>query len=470
MFSALTMDWVAGAALILLGAAWHWLYFRGGALILALAFSHQWVQATAGIYYHALTGRQVRTMLVSDYRPMVILATGGLAALLIGLVVGRRILFRRFPDRKYGTLNAFDWRSRTASQRIAVAYILAWLVQVAAQAIAWDYPRLTQAIIQFAHVRMLVLFLLLRILVHRQQWALFAAVLSGEVVVAFTSFFAIFREPIVLALLATMEGLNRRRMRDWCIVVGLGGVLVLSGLVWTGVKNEFRYILRSHASTMSTWTRMGIMCDLIMDWGTGGSEEILGDCDAMVDRIWDIRYQAAALNRVPRIVPHQDGELLENAVMHVLRPRILFPNKEVRDIESEAVRKFAGVRVAGRKQNVSIAFGYVAEAYVDFGVPLMFVPIFVFGLIMGMSYQWFSGIIRHDDLRIGFVTVAYWIILYGYGYSWLKLFGRGGMLMIVVGGIIIFADRYFLKARGAVRSVPNTGIRAPITNGSRNES
>ena len=92
---------------------------------------------------------------------------------------------------------------------------------------------------------------------------------------------------------------------------------------------------------------------------------------------------------------------MAEVLTHIMSPRVFYTKKRGLVSDSELVRKYAGVFVAGEKENTNIAFGYAAESYVDFGVPLMFLPVFIYGLMMGITYQGFLRIIRHRDLAIG---------------------------------------------------------------------
>jgi len=83
-------DWLATAAILVLWAGWSLLRDKVGPPVLALAFTHQWMQVTIAIFYYALTGRRVQTMDFIDYRPMVLIGLGCLLALLGGLILGRR--------------------------------------------------------------------------------------------------------------------------------------------------------------------------------------------------------------------------------------------------------------------------------------------------------------------------------------------------------------------------------------------
>ena len=94
--------------------------------------------------------------------------------------------------------------------------------------------------------------------------------------------------------------------------------------------------------------------------------------DTLVDRMWTIYYPALALARVPSVIPHTNGQIFGAALLHIVTPRVFFPNKGELPSDSDEVRKYANVAVAGREVSTSIAFGYSAESYIDFGLPWMF--------------------------------------------------------------------------------------------------
>jgi hypothetical protein len=94
-------------------------------------------------------------------------------------------------------------------------------------------------------------------------------------------------------------------------------------------------------------------------------------------------------------MPHENGAILSAALTHILTPRVLYHDKPNLPSDSAKVRRYAGVWVAGDRQHTSIAFGYVGESYVDFGVPGMFVPIFLFGLVVGLVLFILARVFRH---------------------------------------------------------------------------
>lgn len=83
--------------------------------------------------------------------------------------------------------------------------------------------------------------------------------------------------------------------------------------------------------------------------------------------------------------------------------------------------------------------------YVDFGVPLMFLPIFIWGVFMGAVY---AAILRRDryrDIAVSVATVICWLSLYLFERSWAKTIGLSLTLLIYVGGLTFLIDRLWYE-------------------------
>jgi hypothetical protein len=130
---------------------------------------------------------------------------------------------------------------------------------------------------------------------------------------------------------------------------------------------------------------------------------------------------------------------------HVFSPRVFFPTKAELQNDSDMVRKYSGVWVAGDQTGTSIAFGYAAESYIDFGIPWMFVPMVVFGFLMGLAYQFLSAKIRHDELRAGLLVVIFWIGLYLFERSWVKTLGVSGTMFVYLAVPALLWDYYLCR-------------------------
>ena len=440
-------DWIAGLAVLVLWAAWHALPADDGPPILAMAFTFQWVQVTIGVFYHGLTGRSLDAIDRSDYRPMVLIGLGCLVALLVGLALGMRLLPRSTADRVPRFEEAFSW------PLLVGVYVASLAVTGTVQELAWEVPSLTQAILALTYLRFAMLFMMLcRLTRPRVRLSWIALIVGGEILLGFTGFFAGFREPLMLAGVALLGAFDRRRPTHWLAAGLFATFLFLTGLMWIGIRTDYRQDFESQAFAQSRTARLERVMALTARWVRQDFTLVLEDLDAFVDRLWVIYYPALAVSRVPALVPHEHGAILGRALWHIVTPRLLFPDKAVLESDSEMVMKYAGVVAAGAEQDTSIAFGYAAESYVDFGVPLMFVPVLLFGLVMGMAYHAWLRAIRHRELAVGLLAVMFWMGLYLFERSWIKTLGLTATMMVYLGGTTLAVDRLLLWSRSSDRA------------------
>ena len=227
---------------------------------------------------------------------------------------------------------------------------------------------------------------------------------------------------------------------------------MLIGVLWIGIRSPLRESSDANAG-LSVSERLRFSASLAQSWMDGDKDEKLKAVDNFVDRMWDVYYPALALARVPSVLPHTDGALLMGALQHVLTPRILVPNKA--DIESDSlqVRRYTGIYVAGPEQNTTISFGYPIQGYIDFGIPGLFVPVFLYALFNGLAYRFFLRAIRHRELAVSVVTVIFWMSLYAFNRSWPKMLGLSLTMMVYLGGFTLLVDRYLLSNVRAIEDL-----------------
>jgi hypothetical protein len=440
VLSAVVDDWLAGAVIVALWFGYRMLVFPGSTPVLILAFTFQWIQVSLGVLYYGLTGRELLTIAQSDYRPMVLIGLGCLIVIALGLRLGIALIWRHRAPGETWPHEAMIWPV------LLGAYILLLSSEAAIKNFAWDNPSITQAVLTVDMARLGLLFLVFRRLTRPAiRWYAIGLVLGVEIAMGLIGYFAGFREPLVLLMLALLEVFDRRKLQHR---VALALIVALSlglGLMWMGIRTEYRSTF-TDADTIETWSskRFGRVQDLSSNWFNRGSTGIMADLDKLVDRMWTVYYPALALARVPAHVPHTNGALLWGVIEHITMPRIFFPDKPALPSNSELVRRYSGVWVAGPEQNTSIAFGYAAESYVDFGVPLMFLPIMLFAVFMGMIYAWLMNHIYHRELAVALTTVIFWLSLYLFERSWAKMLGDALTMMLYLGTATVLMDRLLL--------------------------
>jgi hypothetical protein len=434
-----TGDWLTGVSVMTLMICIRLVKTDDRLFVLPIAVAFHWMQGNIGLIYLGLTGREVLAVYDSDWRPMVMIALGCCLALAGGIRLG--LLVKKAPDPQMPRPGfAFSFGL------LITVYVITVALEGTLLTVAPDYPSLRQIITTFDSARLGVLFLILRRLcAPPPRFGLVALVVAIEIVLGITGFFAGFREPIVLAVLAVLEVFDRRSARHWMALAVASVAICALGVLWMGIRGDYRreYVEVDQFSG-SRNARINRVEDLTSSFMKNDADSLLKTTDQLVDRMWTIYYPALALKRVPSVIPHTDGQILGAALLHIVTPRVLFPNKGELPSDSDEVRKYANVAVAGREVNTSIAFGYSAESYIDFGLPWMFLPVFGFGIFVGACYAVFRSVIWHRELFVAFATVSFWISVYLFERSWATMAGVTVGFMVYLGGPVVLLDRFLL--------------------------
>ena len=110
-------------------------------------------------------------------------------------------------------------------------------------------------------------------------------------------------------------------------------------------------------------------------------------------------------------------------------PRLIFSDKApVHD--SELTRQYTGIRVSSYDVGTSISMGYMAEAYIDFGSVLMFLPILLFGASLGYIYRRLLSAPGRDSVIGAAVSTFTLMQAYALETSVLKLIPAVGLCLL----------------------------------------
>ncbi|MBZ5555754.1 MAG: hypothetical protein LAO77_00620 [Acidobacteriia bacterium] len=438
LIGALAEQWLVGASIPVLWAVWRFLRFDDGPPVLAFAFTFHWSQTIIGVYYYTLTDRRPLAMQADLWAQMTLISLVCVAVFVVGLVIGERLMAHRFPVARTREMSL-------AWVNLLIFYFALLIFRGALRDFAWNLsPGLTQGVLAVTYIRYGLFYLILRRLVLAQRFRYAAVFIAIELALGMTGFFAEFKEPMFIAVLVLVEQFDYRRSKHWAALVVISLVMGLAGVLWIGIRGTQRETSEAREGTSIT-EKLSFTTALAQQWISGSSNDKLDAVDTFVDRMWDVYYPALALARVPALLPHTDGAMMMTALMHVLTPRILVPDKVDLESDSLQVRRYAGIWVAGPEQGTTISFGYPIQGYIDYGIPGMFLPILLFAVFMGAAYRAFTRVIRHRELGNAVVTVIFWMSLYQANKSWPKLLGLALTMIVYLGGFTILIDRFLVS-------------------------
>jgi len=453
LVGGLTDQWLMAASLPLLWMIWRFLRLEAGPPVLAFAMTYHWGQNVIGLYYYWLTGRKPLGMQAEMYTGMVVLGLVSIGVIVLGILLGDAFVARKLKPRPTREI-ALSWSN------LLVFYFALLAFRGTLRDYAWNIsPGLTQGVLAITYIRFALFYLILRRLVYIRQWSYAAAFVGLELVMGMIGYFAEFREPLFIAIVVVAEQFEYRRASHWVSLATVTAVMGLAGVLWIGIRSPLREY-SDQLATMSVGDRIDYSATLAQNWFNSSAENKLDAVDTFVDRMWDVYYPALALARVPSVVPHTDGSIMTAALQHVLTPRILVPDKQDLESDSLQVRRYSGVFVAGPEQNTTISFGYPIQSYIDYGVPVMFVPIFLYGLFMGMAYRLLLRVLVHREISVAVVTVIFWMSLYAANKSWAKMIGLSMTLLVYLGGFTFLIDRYLSSSAEALDELERAAAAA----------
>jgi hypothetical protein len=387
----------------------------------------QWLQISIGTIRATASGVSINALFQTagaDYANWLSLA--GLIILALGI---RLANFNRRPM-DIGTLHA-ELRSFRYS-RVVAAYCIAQGTNILSQGIIWIVPGLTQALLAASNLRWLFYFLLtVTTLVQKRGYRYLAAATLFEVIFGLSSYFSDFKTVFFVFAVSYLMIQRRINLRMSMGIAVMVGTLVYMAIIWSAIKTDYRSYQNqgtgAQVSMVGTFDKLEHLFQLA---GNVDNKRFSQGFDLLTQRIEYTRFFGYVTENVPAFLPYDDGAIWGGAVYHILTPRLLFPDKAdlVGDIQN--TMHYTGLTFAGGGQDTEIPLGYMAESYIDFGPVGMFVPIFLFGLLIGFEYRYFATRRYSLVFAYGFLPVVFGTVI-AYEETAIKILG-GNLIVVIV--------------------------------------
>lgn len=364
-----------------------WLLWRPGEpAILLLVFGYQWLQASVGLYYGNVLGAEIGAWSTQggQHNRAILLTLIGLLVLAVTIRAAIGPQIRGVPERIREFILGYPLRSW------ALVYLIAWLFSQTCEVLAPINQGLYQPLLILSQVKWAAFFTLTVVTFAQNGQSKFywTAAFLVEFGLAIGGFFSTFADVFFYSLLGLAASNVKFSLRSMIPLTVAAVTLVFTGIVWSGIKNEYRgYIKqggREQVTLVSYSEKMSELGQLVSEIDSAKFGE---STDIMINRIMYYEFFGIILDRVPAGQPHSGGEIWGNGLISPFMPRLLFPNKEVID-DTKLTEKYTGIHAEAWKVGVSISIGYMAEAYIDFGPVMMFAAIAALGLYMGALYRW----------------------------------------------------------------------------------
>lgn len=443
-------------SLVLLLVLWRLLWRPGEPPALLYAMAYHWMQASILILYANVEGLRLESMgYGTQIEPATWLTLIGVFAVALGMRAG--------AGGNYGGV-AHDSVSAIAGQlsvrRLFVASLVAIVLAIVVSRLAYVVPGLVQPILALALLRWVVVYLFTyTVLTQHRGYRYLAVVFSVEILIGFLGFFSDFKTVLIVMLLAALTSPSALRGVRFRTAAALAVVILGLGIVWTGVKSDYRAFLNQGTGQqvvlVPVHQRVGKLAELIADMSPSRFGESLV---TLVERITYVYYFGQTMETVPRYIAHEEGMLWREAIEGALVPRLVNPAKRVID-DSERTSYYTGSRVAGAEEGTSISLGYVAESYIDFGPVAMMAPLFLWGLFVGWLYRLLLRSTRYPLFAYGGGTV-----LVALGVAALEQSNLKMVSSFLLAFLVLYLCQRFLAAR-ALRLLAEPDIRGTSRQG-----
>lgn len=385
---------------IVLPAVFWWLLFRPGhPAVLFFGAMFQWAQCYSPVVSANMEGLLIDVQYNGASAELAVwLCYGSLLVLAVGMAS-----YFKLRGKNMGDLHLANQSKELSLPRLFAFYVVGVFASAALVYISSRAGTLRQPILAFATIKWLPVFLLAwTTLQHRRDVSYLLIVVGFEIVLGFTGYFSTFKSILFLLIIVGLGTNIDRKIRMAPIAIAAFLCLFLASF-WQSIKEDYRVFLNQGTGQQVISVSIPERLKFLATAALHTSPESLWEgVKSGVLRLGYVDYFGHALNHVPNNVGYQNGDLWIGALKHTFMPRFFFPGKPIIN-ESARTTKFTGVMVAGMDQGTSVSIGYPGESYIDFGIPLMFIPIFMLGVFYAFVYEALSRD-RHSLAGLGLAT------------------------------------------------------------------
>jgi hypothetical protein len=307
---------------------------------------------------------------------------------LFAIALGMRVGIRSVARRVRFIVEHSDRSVRAISlQRAAVWYAVSALLAGVLTQAANFVPALRQPVLGFVLLKFVFLYIFVAKIFELgrgYKWLVLA--MCYETAIGMTGFIASYHAAFIVLLIAAAAHAPKRFSLQQILAGGLGVALLLFvSVIWTAIKPDYRFWVNGGSDAQIVVRPFADRVQWIADRVTSGKIDYSVGTIKLVERIGYTDFYAKTIARLDQGLVPENLNLWWAGVLHVIKPRVLFPDKQ--ELDDTAITSLLTGEKFGEETSVSI--GYVAEAHADFGFPGMLLPIFAVGVMLGATARYF---------------------------------------------------------------------------------
>lgn len=349
--------------------------------VFSLIVLQHFMQISAGVWLCIYLGKEMNYN-TSSRTTATIVAVIGLAFLMAPIIYYQS----KLPQQTLSSLRSYA--EAFSTKKTIYAYLISLFVTSALTALAFGFSGLTQVIFSVVKIKW-ILFLLMgfQCFLKNEYKKIFFFIVAIEFASGLFSFFSEFKTVIYFLIILSLTFIEKLNPKQLLYMTAIGVWLIAFGLFWTNIKGEYRAFINTGTNNQAVMVEKDAAYNKLYDLGSNINDDKLeGSVVQMLDRVQYTYHLAKTIDRVPAVLPFENGNNWLESLSFATTPRYLNPNKPEYDATAKTVR-YTGLRYSGRDKGVSFSLGYFADSYIDFGLWGMMGVLLALGTLYGVLYN-----------------------------------------------------------------------------------
>ena len=401
--------------------------------VFTIVLIYHFVQITAAIWQTNNLGKDLNFRSPSTYTAIVLSYLGLLTVFL-------PIIYFQNKIPKLTLEKLKEQANKISIDKTIRVYIISFAVINLLGGISFFVPALRQIIVSLGNLKWFMFLLFgYQCFLKNEKRNLFYLFCVFEFSIGFLSYFSDFKTVIFFIAIIGLTFLNYFKINRFILLIPSIIFFFYIGIFWTSIKGDYRSFLNKGTQTQTVQVDNDEAINKLLELSQKSDKSSFEKAqESFFDRVQYTYHFAKTIDRVPSVIPFQEGANLGSTLEFVLTPRILSPNKGNYDASARAT-KYTGIYYSGFKNGVSVSLGYFADCYIDFGLFGMFIPLLIFGFILGKSYFYFVKKSSPNYLFNFAVVGAIFTEIYAFESDSIFVFGR-----LYINLMVFFLLKHFL--------------------------
>jgi len=354
--------------------------------VFTIIFIYHFIQIAAGIWLSNYFGKDINYR--SEHTDMATIFG------FIGLVIMfLPILYFQNKIPNISIQNLRKHAERLSIKNSFKAYIIAFFVTNALGGLMFAFAGFSQIIVSIVNIKWFFFLLFgYQVILKKQMYKEFGFFVLLEFSLGFFSYFSDFKTVFFFIGFLAISFLVKVNLKQIIAATIVIVMLFYLGVKWTAIKGEYRGFLNKGSNTQTVGVGKEAAFNKLLEL-SGSNSDFDMAAASFFDRIQYTYHLAKTMDRVPALIPHENGANIGKILGFVLVPRFFNPNKPKLEA-SVKTSKYTGIGYLGASSGVSFSLGYFADCYIDFGYYGMMIPLLILGFIFGSTYFYF---IKHSS-------------------------------------------------------------------------